>query len=104
MVVPLVGGGSRNPPPSRTRELGGERVPLNGRWLTGDAFVLLPPRGRRIPTMIASKGERMLRLPARHAQAWDCAWFGLPNARYRRRVADLEAACEAEGRDAASID
>jgi alkanesulfonate monooxygenase SsuD/methylene tetrahydromethanopterin reductase-like flavin-dependent oxidoreductase (luciferase family) len=84
--------------------LRGERVTLNGQWLTVDDVVLLPPPAREIPIMIAAKGERMLRLTARHAKAWNCAWFGLPNARYRQRVADLEAACEAEGRDPASID
>lgn len=54
--------------------------------------------------MIASKGERMLRLTARHAQAWNAALFGRPNARFHQRVTDLRAACEAEGRDPATID
>ena len=82
----------------------GERVTFNGRWSQVDDCALLPPPARHIPIMIASKGERMLRLTARHAQAWNCAWFGLPNARYHQRVGDLYFACEAEGRDPATID
>ena len=53
--------------------------------------------------MIAAKGDRMLRLTARHAQSWNAAWFGHPNARFRQRVSDLRAACEAEGRDPDTI-
>ena len=58
--------------------LRGERVTLHGQWLNVDDVVLLPPPARRIPIMIASKGERMLRLTARHGQAWNCA-FGWAN-------------------------
>ena len=82
----------------------GERVTFAGRWSSVDDCVLLPPPRRPIPTMIASKGDRMLRLTARHAQAWNAAWFGRPNARFHERVADLRAACEAEDRDPATID
>ena len=82
----------------------GERVTFHGRWSQVDDCALLPVPNRDIPIMIASKGERMLRLTARYAQAWNCAWFGFPNARYHQRVADLYAACEVEGRDPAAID
>jgi alkanesulfonate monooxygenase SsuD/methylene tetrahydromethanopterin reductase-like flavin-dependent oxidoreductase (luciferase family) len=82
----------------------GERVTLAGRWIEVHDCVLLPPPERHIPIMIAAKGERMLRLTAQYAQAWNAAWFGHPNARYHARVADLHAACEIESRDPATID
>ncbi len=45
----------------------------------------------------------MLRLTARYADAWNTAWFGLPDELLRRRLADLHAALEAEGRDPATL-
>jgi alkanesulfonate monooxygenase SsuD/methylene tetrahydromethanopterin reductase-like flavin-dependent oxidoreductase (luciferase family) len=57
-----------------------------------------------MPILIAAKGERMLRLTARHADAWQTAWSGRPEERYRRRHADLMAACAAEGREPDTLD
>ena len=57
-----------------------------------------------MPILIAAKGERVLRLTAKHADAWNTAWFGLPNERFAQRHADLLAACEAEGRDPATLE
>lgn len=88
----------------------GERVTFHGRWHDAEDAVLLPapPRpGRlagRMPILIASKGDRMLRLTARHADAWNAAWFGMPSGRFHDRRAQLVAACEAEGRDPASLE
>jgi len=90
--------------------LRGERVSFSGEWHRARDAVLLPPPPRgtrlpgRMPILIAGKGERMLRLTARHADAWNAAWFGLPNERFHQRRADLLAACAAEGRDPASIE
>jgi alkanesulfonate monooxygenase SsuD/methylene tetrahydromethanopterin reductase-like flavin-dependent oxidoreductase (luciferase family) len=89
--------------------LRGERVTLRGRWHAVDDAVLIPPTPRparlpgRIPVLIAAKGERVLRMVARHADAWNAAWFGFPDERFAARRADLLAACEAEGRDPATI-
>jgi alkanesulfonate monooxygenase SsuD/methylene tetrahydromethanopterin reductase-like flavin-dependent oxidoreductase (luciferase family) len=66
----------------------------------------LRPRGPRPagpPIMIGTSGERMPRLTARHADAWNTAWFGLPDDRLHRRLAELNAALEAEGRDPATL-
>jgi probable F420-dependent oxidoreductase len=87
----------------------GEHVTFAGRWHEVDDAVLIPPPPRptrlagRMPILIAAKGERVLRLTARWADAWNAAWFGFPDARFTTRRADLVAACEAEGRDPASI-
>src|SRR5215207_1774545 len=88
----------------------GERVTFDGRWHRVSDAVLIPPPPRparlpgRIPVLIAARGERVLRMVARHADAWNMAWFGLPNERSTGRLADLRAACEAEGRDPATIE
>jgi probable F420-dependent oxidoreductase len=90
--------------------LRGERVTFHGRWHDVEDAVLIPPPRRpartpgRVPILIAAKGERMLRLVARHADAWNAAWFGLPNERFEQRRADLLAACEAERRDPATLE
>jgi alkanesulfonate monooxygenase SsuD/methylene tetrahydromethanopterin reductase-like flavin-dependent oxidoreductase (luciferase family) len=65
--------------------------------------VVRPPPDRPIPILVAAKGRRMLRLTARHADAWNTAWFGLPDDRLHRRLAELNAALEAEGRDPATL-
>lgn len=84
--------------------LRGERVTLDGRWEHASDAVLLPPPGGRVHLLVAAKGERMLRLTARHADAWNTAWFGRPDERFRTRLADLRAACDAEGRDPATLE
>lgn len=90
--------------------LRGERVTFQGRWHDVADAVLIPPPPRparlpgHVPLLIAAKGERVLRLVARHADAWNAAWFGFPNERFTQRRADLVAACEAEGRDPATLE
>ena len=45
----------------------------------------------------------MLELTARHADAWNLAWFGLPDERLARVRGELVAACERVGRDPATL-
>jgi alkanesulfonate monooxygenase SsuD/methylene tetrahydromethanopterin reductase-like flavin-dependent oxidoreductase (luciferase family) len=45
----------------------------------------------------------MLRLTARQADAWNTAWFGMPDERLRKRTDDLARALEAEDRDPATL-
>jgi len=88
----------------------GERVTFHGRWHDVEDAVLIPSPLRparipgRMPVLIAAKGERVLRLTARHADAWNAAWFGFPNERFTQRRADLVAACEVEQRDPATLE
>ena len=84
--------------------LAAESVTFRGAFYQVEECVLLPPPLRPIPVLIAGKGERMLSLVARHAQLWNAAWFGRPNARYRARIADLHRAFEAAGRDPATLE
>ena len=82
------------------------RVSLEGRWHRADAELI--PRGPRPngpPIMIAGKQPRMMRLVARHADQWNAAWYGMPEeaTELAERIARQREACEAEGRDPATL-
>jgi alkanesulfonate monooxygenase SsuD/methylene tetrahydromethanopterin reductase-like flavin-dependent oxidoreductase (luciferase family) len=79
------------------------RVDLDGRFMTARDAVLLPPARPGLPILVAAKGPRMLELVARHADAWNLAWFGLPEERLARVRGELAAACERVGRDPATL-
>lgn len=83
--------------------LRGETVTLAGRYHRVEEAVLLPAPERRIPILVASNRPRMLSLTARFADAWNTAWYGRPDARLRQRLADVDEALEAEGRDPATL-
>ena len=61
-----------------------------------------PPARPDIPILVAAKRPRMLELTARHADAWNLAWFGLPDERLAGSAAELMAACARVGRDPAT--
>jgi alkanesulfonate monooxygenase SsuD/methylene tetrahydromethanopterin reductase-like flavin-dependent oxidoreductase (luciferase family) len=86
-----------------TRLLRGETVDFDGRWSTFKRAALLPPPDRQPPILVASKGERMLDLTAKWADAWNTAWFGEVDDVVRGRLADLDAACVRVGRDPLAI-
>jgi alkanesulfonate monooxygenase SsuD/methylene tetrahydromethanopterin reductase-like flavin-dependent oxidoreductase (luciferase family) len=79
------------------------RADLDGRFMTARDAVLLPPARPSLPILVAAKGPRMLELVARHADAWNLAWFGLPDERLARVRGELTAACERVGRDPATL-
>lgn len=83
--------------------LAGERVTVAGRYHRMDGAAVIPPPARHIPILIAGRGPRMLRLTARHADAWNTAWFGEPDNRLLSRLADLDEALRAEARDPATL-
>jgi alkanesulfonate monooxygenase SsuD/methylene tetrahydromethanopterin reductase-like flavin-dependent oxidoreductase (luciferase family) len=85
------------------RLLDGEKVDLEGRWSRYAGAQLLPPPERPTPVLVAAKGQRMLRLTARWADAWNTAWFGGVDATVRQRMADLDLACDAVGRPPGEI-
>jgi alkanesulfonate monooxygenase SsuD/methylene tetrahydromethanopterin reductase-like flavin-dependent oxidoreductase (luciferase family) len=84
--------------------LRGESVTFQGEWNAVNDAIVLPPPTRRIPVLIAAEQPRMLGLTARFADAWQTAWYGRPDARFSNERAGLVAACEAEGRDPASLE
>jgi len=82
------------------------KVKVQGRWHRADAELLPPgPRPKGPPILIAGKRPRMLRLVARHADSWNAAWYGRRDEAVElvQRIALLREACEAEGRDPATI-
>jgi alkanesulfonate monooxygenase SsuD/methylene tetrahydromethanopterin reductase-like flavin-dependent oxidoreductase (luciferase family) len=83
--------------------LRGETVSFGGRFHGVADAVLLPPPDRRIPLLVAGNGPRILRLTARHAEAWNTAWFAGPDERLRERVAAFESALGEEGRDPSTL-
>jgi alkanesulfonate monooxygenase SsuD/methylene tetrahydromethanopterin reductase-like flavin-dependent oxidoreductase (luciferase family) len=80
------------------------RADLDGRWVQATDAVLLPPARPDLPILIAAKRPRMLDLTARHADAWNVAWFGAPDERWATMRKNLEAACVAAGRDPATLE
>ena len=85
------------------RLLDGERVTMDGPYTSVRDAVLLPPPARRIPILVASFKPRMLRLTAQHADAWNTAWYGLPNDRLREALAKLDGAMAEVGRPADAV-
>jgi alkanesulfonate monooxygenase SsuD/methylene tetrahydromethanopterin reductase-like flavin-dependent oxidoreductase (luciferase family) len=83
--------------------LRGERVTIDGTYHRADDLVLLPRPARRIPILIAADGPRMLRLTARHADAWNTAWYGAPSDALQAKLVEMDVALEAEGRDPAGL-
>jgi probable F420-dependent oxidoreductase len=83
------------------------KVSFEGRYLPAIEAELLPrgPRPSGPPLLIAGKQPRMLHLTARHADQWNAAWYGRPDAadELRERLANLRRALAAIGRDPESL-
>ena len=83
--------------------LRGETVTFGGRYEEVRDAVLAPAPSRNIPVLVAAFGQRMLRLTARHADAWNTAWYGEPDDQLREQLAAFDAMLAAEGRSRASV-
>lgn len=82
---------------------GGEEVTYDGRHVSLRQAVLRPAPDRPVPLWLGGKGgPRLLRLAARLADGWNVVWRMAPEA-YARKVSDVRAACETEGRDPATF-
>jgi F420-dependent oxidoreductase-like protein len=78
-----------------------ERTTFSGRWFRLDGAWCEPkPVQRPLPVLVGGKGNRMLGLTARWADAWNM--WGLPDVIAERGEA-LDRACERIGRDPATI-
>jgi probable F420-dependent oxidoreductase len=84
------------------------RVTFRGRYHAAVDAELRPrgPRPEGPPLLIAGKRPRMLRLVARHADAWNAAWYAAPETATEldERLGNLGAALEAEGRDPSTLE
>lgn len=88
------------------RLLAGERVSAHGRFHRVEDAVLLPPPARRVPMMLGSNGDRLLRAALPHVDAWNTWWddygntpegFAELNERVSTRAREV-------GRDPAEVD
>jgi alkanesulfonate monooxygenase SsuD/methylene tetrahydromethanopterin reductase-like flavin-dependent oxidoreductase (luciferase family) len=79
------------------------RADIAGTYLTALDAVLRPAARPDLPILVAAKKPRMFELTARHADAWNAAWFGLPDERLTRLRGELAAACDRVGRDQATL-
>lgn len=80
------------------------KVDFRGTWHRAE-FCEIRPRGPRqggVPILVAAFAPRMLRLTARYADQWTTDWLG-PESRVKEEIAKVHAACEAEGRDPATL-
>jgi len=80
------------------------RVDFEGRFHQAPNGALLPrgPRPTGPPLMIGTRGERMLKLTAEHADLWNGCWFRDPSE-VARQLALVDAACAAVGRPPAAL-
>lgn len=83
------------------------RIDFDGRFYQARECELLPRAARAggPPIMVGTRGERMLRLTAAHADMWNGWLVGQGNdvATYRPLRDGLDAACAAMGRDPATL-
>jgi alkanesulfonate monooxygenase SsuD/methylene tetrahydromethanopterin reductase-like flavin-dependent oxidoreductase (luciferase family) len=87
-----------------TGMLGGETVTYDGSYHRAVGAAAMPPPVQvpRPRVLVGGKGDRLLRLVARHADGWNTCWTWAPDE-YRERLAVLERACAAEDRDPATV-
>jgi probable F420-dependent oxidoreductase len=81
------------------------KVDFRGKYVSAPECEIRPrgPRPEGPPILVASNGERMLRLTAQYADMWNTAWFGPVEDAAERRER-FERACREAGRDPATIE
>jgi alkanesulfonate monooxygenase SsuD/methylene tetrahydromethanopterin reductase-like flavin-dependent oxidoreductase (luciferase family) len=84
--------------------LGGGPCTYDGTYHRAHEAVNLPPAVQqpRPRVFVGGSGDRLLRLVAEHADGWNTCWAWTPDA-YRARLDVLHAACDAAGRDPATV-
>lgn len=84
--------------------LGGGPHTVEGRYQRAHGAVVDPPALQvpRPPLFVGGKGDRVLRAVADLADGWNTCWVWTPDA-YRERLGALERACDAAGRDPATV-
>ncbi|MDQ3657200.1 MAG: LLM class flavin-dependent oxidoreductase [Chloroflexota bacterium] len=77
---------------------------VHGEHYQANQAVNLPrgASGHSTPILIGSSGDRMLGLLARYGDAWNTCWYGSTEG-IPEKIAKLDAACEAAGRDPDSV-
>jgi alkanesulfonate monooxygenase SsuD/methylene tetrahydromethanopterin reductase-like flavin-dependent oxidoreductase (luciferase family) len=87
------------------RLLAGRRVTFEGRFESVQDAVLLPRPAKRIPLLIGSVGERLLRVALAHADAWNVwyDWYGNTPDGFARENARVSRLVREAGRDPADV-
>lgn len=80
-------------------------VDFNGRFHRAEQCEIRPrgPRKAGVPLLIAAFAPRMLELTARYADMWTTDWLG-PISKVREDIGRVRAACDAVGRDPATLE
>jgi alkanesulfonate monooxygenase SsuD/methylene tetrahydromethanopterin reductase-like flavin-dependent oxidoreductase (luciferase family) len=80
------------------------RVDFDGEFFQAPNAVNRPrgPRPDGVPILVGSSGERMLRIIARYADAWNTVWHGSPDD-VIAKMAAVDEACREVGRDPATL-
>lgn len=80
------------------------RVDFRGDYHRAEDCEIRPrgPREEGVPLLVAAFAPRMMRLTARYADQWTTDWLGSLE-KVREDIATVRAACEAEGRDPATL-
>jgi F420-dependent oxidoreductase-like protein len=80
----------------------GEPATFTGKHYQLEAAESYPPPARQPPTIImGGKGEKTLKIVARHAGEWNCTYVGVDI--FGRKSSQLDENCEAIGRDPATL-
>jgi alkanesulfonate monooxygenase SsuD/methylene tetrahydromethanopterin reductase-like flavin-dependent oxidoreductase (luciferase family) len=81
------------------------RASAAGQWVQADDAAILPPGRSSMRILSAGRGPRMMGMVARLADASNIAWMGRPSDPVLvERMAALDRACEAIGRDPGSLE
>ena len=81
------------------------RASANGEWVQAEDAAILPPGRSSMRILSAGRGPRMVGMVARLADAANVAWMGRPSDPVLvERMAALDRACEAIGRDPATLE
>lgn len=81
----------------------GDRTTFQGEHFSVREAPNLPPAARRpVPVWIGAKGDRALRVAARHGDGWNVVWRWTIES-YRERLREFERACRESGRDPGEV-
>ncbi len=81
------------------------RASMDGRWVRAADAAILPPARPDMRILSSARGGRMVGIVARFADAANIAWMGRPDDPVLvERMAGLDAACEQQGRDPATLE
>lgn len=88
-----------------TRLIREGRASMHGRWVEAADAAILPPARSSMRILSAGRRGRMMGLVAKYADASNVAWVGRPDDPVLvERMAELDRACEAIGRDPTSLE